>query len=146
MTTFVARSFQGLAKSFFGVAKTFIFSCLRHQKNEHATFTVCPCHKKNDLAPFPQIKKGYPFVLLPTYCQVWLVHIEVWQGRTFLTTLPTTKMSLPHPFMTLPHKYMTLPPKLWQSHFLVWQIHFFGVLGHFLSHEQHLEIMSLPHF
>jgi hypothetical protein len=83
MTTFVARSFQGLAKSFFGVAKTLFFSCLRHQKNEHATVTVCPCHPKNDLATFTQIKKGYPFVVVPTYCQVWLVHFQVRQGREF---------------------------------------------------------------
>jgi hypothetical protein len=83
MTTFVARSFQGLAKSFFGVAKTLFFSCPRHKKNEHATVTVCPCHPKNDLATFTQIKKGYPFVLVPTYCQVWLVHFQVWQGREF---------------------------------------------------------------
>ena len=139
MTTFVARSFQRLAKSFFDVANTFISSCLRHQENEHATFTVCPCHQINDLATFPQKQKGYPFVLLPTYCQVWLVHFEVWQGRKFKRTLPTPKMSLPHPFMTLPHKFMSLPPNMWQSHFLVWQIHFLGVLGHFLSPEQNLK-------
>jgi hypothetical protein len=143
MTYFVARSFQRLATSFFDVANTFISSCLCHPKNEHATFTVCPCQQKNDLATFPQKKKGYPFVLLPTYWQVWLVHFEVWQGRKFKRTLPTSKMSLPHPFMTLPHKYMSLPPQKmtlphfgWQGHFFVWQGHFKVWQGHFFSPEQ----------
>ena len=125
----------------------FLHVCATLQ-NEHATFTACPCHQIYDLATFVPKKKGNLFRHVPPYCQVWLVHFEVWQGRKFKRTLPTSKMSLPHPFMTLPHKYMSLPPQKmtlphfgWQGHFFVWQGHFKVWQGHFKVWNRH----SLKH-